>query len=88
VAHDDGRDAAAGGAVVAVDVAAADAAGGHLNEDYCWASDSTYLASVKNGVDLPIYEDARRWSKSEISRRGRSKRTCQVRRSPNRAANA
>ena len=34
VAHDDRRDAAAGGAVVAVDVAAADAAGGDANQDF------------------------------------------------------
>src|SRR5205814_6368326 len=34
VAHDDGRDAAAGGAVVAVNVAAADAASGDADEDF------------------------------------------------------
>ena len=34
VAHDDRRNAAAGGAVVAVDVAAADAAGGDLDQDF------------------------------------------------------
>ena len=33
VAHDDGRNAPAGGAVVAVNVAAADAAGGDADED-------------------------------------------------------
>src|SRR2546421_6299201 len=34
VAHDDGRDAAAGGAVVTVDIAAADAASGDADEDF------------------------------------------------------
>ena len=34
VAHDDGRDAAAGGAIVAVNVAAADAARGNSNQDF------------------------------------------------------
>jgi len=34
VSHDERRDAAAGGAVVAVDIAAADAAGGYADEDF------------------------------------------------------
>jgi len=34
VAHYDRRNAAAGGAVVAVDIAAADAAGGYLDQDF------------------------------------------------------
>ena len=36
VTHDDGRNAAAGGAVVAVDVAAADAAGGDPDQHFAW----------------------------------------------------
>ncbi len=37
VAHDDGWDASAAGAVVAVDIATADAAGGDADEDVGWA---------------------------------------------------
>jgi len=36
VAHNDGRDAAAGGAVVAVNVAATNAASGDADEDFVW----------------------------------------------------
>lgn len=49
--HDERRDAAAGAAIVAVDVAAADAAGADLNEDFAWSDCGLgQVAEVKRAV--------------------------------------